>query len=479
MSLDDRPLRVVQVTRLAQGGGAERVAASLHEGLGRRGHRSWMATARTSDDPAILTIPPPPSEPANAVSRALLRAADRVGPPRKGGLVARTLRRGLRFAAAPRKTLDKRRGRESFDFPGTAAIPDLPPEPPDVIHCHNLHGGFFDLRQLAPMSHRLPLVMTLHDEWTFTGHCAYALYGERWRDGCISCPDLKVYPAIPRDGTRANLRAKRRIYRRSRLYITTPSRWLLDRAQASAIAEGAAGWRLIPNGIDRSIFKPADTRGARARLELPAEPFILLFAANGARRSPFKDFPTVAQAAVEAASRVTARPVLCLALGDTGPPESFPNGELRFVPYQSDVNDIAAYYQAADVYLHGARAENLPITILEALATGLPVVATAVGGVPEEVQSLASAPGGWSGATYPRDEATGVLVAPGDGVGMGAAAAAILADDDLRATLGANAAADATRRFDFDLQLDATIGWYREVMEDWNRRNEPSPARRR
>jgi glycosyltransferase involved in cell wall biosynthesis len=471
MNPDDRPLRVVQVTRYAQGGGAERIAASLHEGLRKRGHRSWMATARTSDDPSILTIPPPPTEPTSVVSRALLRAADRIGPPRRRGLVVRTLRRGLRFAAAPRKTLDKRRGRESFDYPGTAAIPDLPPERPDVIHCHNLHGGFFDLRQLAPMSHRLPLVMTLHDEWTFTGHCAYTLVGERWRSGCISCPDLTIYPAIPHDGTRANLQAKRRIYRRSRLYITTPSRWLMDRARESAIAEGAAGWRLIPNGIDRSIFKPADARGARARLELPTEPFILLFAANGARRSPFKDFPTVARAAVEAASRVTSRPVLCLALGDTGASESFPNGELRFVPYRSDVNDIAAYYQAADVYLHAAKAENLPITILEALGTGLPVVATAVGGVPEEVQSLAGAPGGWSGATHPRDEATGVLVAEGDGVGMGAAAAAILGDDGLRATLSANAIGDAARRFDVEKQLDSTISWYGEVIADWKARD--------
>jgi glycosyltransferase involved in cell wall biosynthesis len=468
---DDRPLRVLQVTRLAQGGGAERIAASLHEGLRRRGHRSWMATARSSDDPSILTIPPPPTEPTSVVSRALLRAADGLGPARDRGVIVRTLRRGLRFAAAPRKTLDKRRGRESFDYPGTAAIPDLAPERPDLIHCHNLHGGFFDLRQLAPMSHRLPLVMTLHDEWTFTGHCAYALFGDRWRSGCVSCPDLTIYPAIPHDGTQANLRAKRQIYRRSRLYITTPSRWLLDRAQQSVIAEGAAGWRLIPNGVDRSIFKPGDALAARTRLELPREPFILLFAANNARRSPFKDFATVYLAAVEAAARVSSRPVLCLALGDTGPSETFPNGELRFVPYRSDTGDIAAYYQAADVYLHAARAENLPTTILEALATGLPVMATAVGGIPEEVQSLAAAPGGWSGAVHPLDEATGVLVEPGDGAGMGAAAAAILADDRIRATLSANAVADAARRFDVEQQLDSTISWYREIVAEWKQRD--------
>ena len=77
------------------------------------------------------------------------------------------------------------------------------------------------------------------------------------------------------------------------------------------------------------------------------------------------------------------------------------------------------FYQAADLYLHAAKAENLPTTILEALASGLPVVATAVGGIPEEVRSLAGAPGAWSGEGHPRDEATGVLVAPGDACGHG------------------------------------------------------------
>jgi glycosyltransferase involved in cell wall biosynthesis len=460
---------VVQVTKTAEGGGAERIASSLHLGLQRRGHRSWMATTRPGDDdPSILMIPRPSPASGGIASRGLRRAARVLGRARGRVVGIRTLQEGLRFAAAPRRSLDRRNGREAFDFPGTAAIPDLPPEWPDLVHCHNLHGGFFDLRELAPMSHRLPLVLTLHDEWTFTGHCAYGLGCERWRIGCGSCPDLTIYPAIPRDGTRANWRAKRAIYEASRLYVSTPSQWLMERAQASVLARGAAGWRMIPNGVDRSIFEPGDQLAARARLDLPPEPFILLFAANAARRSPFKDYETVSNAAIQTAARVSERSVLCLALGDTGPSQWFENGELRFVPYRSDVTEVASFFQASDIYLHAAKAENLPTTILEALATGLPVIATAVGGIPEEVRSLAGAPGAWSGEAHGTDSATGALVAPGDAQGMGAAAAAILGDDSLRAVLSANAAADAARRFDLDLQLDATIDWYREVIADWH-----------
>ena len=69
------------------------------------------------------------------------------------------------------------------------------------------------------------------------------------------------------------------------------------------------------------------------------------------------------------------------------------------------------------------------------------------------------------------DEATGVLVAPGDAEGMAAAAAALLGDDALRATLSANAIVDAAKRFDLELQLDETIAWYREIIADWKGRD--------
>ncbi len=432
-----RPLRVVQVAKYPVGGGAEGIAAALHAGLLARGQASWFATTRrVPGDATMVGIPGRRRDRGNVVSRGLRSLADR-------------------------------RGREDFDFPGTRRLPSLTPVPPDVLHLHNLHGRYFDLRRLPALSRRLPVAMTLHDEWTFTGHCAYALYGDRWRTGCASCPDLGVYPAIRADATRQNLQAKAAIYRDSRLYVSTPSRWLLDRARSSVLAPGVAGWRVIPNGVDVSRLSPGDRVAARARLGIPTEPFVLLFTANQARRSPFKDWETVAEAAERIASAVTGRPVLCLALGDDGPPRPLANGELRFEPYRSDRDDVAAFYRAADLYLHAAKADTFPTTVLEALASGLPVVATAVGGIPEQVGSLAGAPGAWSGEAVGRDTATGVLVAPGDAAGMAAAATSLLTDDALRAGLGANAVADARARFDVERQLDETIAWYRELIADW------------
>jgi glycosyltransferase involved in cell wall biosynthesis len=160
-------------------------------------------------------------------------------------------------------------------------------------------------------------------------------------------------------------------------------------------------------------------------------------------------------------------------LGDAGPAERLDNLEIRFIPYERNLQQVARYYQAADLYLHGAKAETAPLTILEALATGLPVVATAVGGVAELVRSLAAAPGAWTGAAHPLDRATGVLVAPGDADGMGAALAALLGDETLLRTLSANAIVDVADRFDFERYVDTTLAWYWEVLGDWRARRDP------
>lgn len=465
-------LKILQVSGGEHTGGAQRVAVSLLQGLQRRDQTAWMAVGRRDvDDPDIFLIPTKP--PRGPWARSIRHAADVIAALSGRERGAGWLQRRLRLAESPSWILDWWRGREHFDYPGTAAIPDLPPQRPDIIHCHNLHGRYFDLRTLAPMSRTVPVVLTLHDEWTLTGHCAYTLGCERWRVGCGSCPDLKIYPAVRRDATDDNWRAKRAIYADSRLYVSTPSQWLMDRARDSILAEGAARWRVIPNGVDRSIFRPGDRAVARERLALAQEPLTLLFAANGARSNMFKDYRTVALAAQNAAKLLRGRTLLLIALGESGPAERFENLEIRFVPYETDLRRVAAYYQAADIYLHGAKAEAAGLTILEALATGLPVIATAVGGIAESVRSLAGAPGGWGGTAHPVDRATGVLVAPADAEGMGAATATLLGDESLRLALSANAAADAANRFDFERYVDTTLEWYREILADWRMRGTP------
>jgi glycosyltransferase involved in cell wall biosynthesis len=136
------------------------------------------------------------------------------------------------------------------------------------------------------------------------------------------------------------------------------------------------------------------------------------------------------------------------------------------VPFESDQSRLADYYRAADVYIHAARADTFPTTVIEALACGTPVVATAVGGIVEQVRTLVAAHGP-AGSIEARDggAATGVLVPAGDAAAMGDALAGLLKDRELRRRLAANAVEDARRRFDFARQRDAYIAWYVDLLE--------------
>src|SRR5207253_206964 len=106
--------------------------------------------------------------------------------------------------------------------------------------------------------------------------------------------DLSIYPAIPRDATAANWCRKRDLLARSRLHVITPSQWLMDKVQDSIVHPAVASAHVIPNGVDLTIFRPAaDRAAARHELSLPQDATILLFAANGIRSNPFKDYPTL------------------------------------------------------------------------------------------------------------------------------------------------------------------------------------------
>src|SRR5262249_30035957 len=155
-----------------------------------------------------------------------------------------------RALADPGVALDVARGREDFRFPASRRVLELAPSKPDVLHLHNLHGGYFDLRILPDVAERVPTVVTMHDEWLFTGHCAYTLGCERWLTACGECPHLDVYPALRVDGTAGNRGRKAELYARARVHVAAPSAWLLERAQRSILAPAIASARVVPNGVD-------------------------------------------------------------------------------------------------------------------------------------------------------------------------------------------------------------------------------------
>lgn len=461
----DRPLRILQVSTGDIAGGAEKVAWNLFQSYRARGNISSLAVGyKRSDDPDVSVVPN--CEQGRVWSRVWWAIHHRLKSISGRVPIARPFARLTRWIAEPLRSIVEHCGVEDFHFRGTRRLLELTAQRPNIVHCHNLHGAYFDLRLLPHLSRQVPLVLTLHDAWLLSGHCAHSFDCERWRAGCGHCPDLSIYPATRRDATAYNWRRKQRIYARSRLYVAAPSQWLMRKVEQSILAPAIVEGRVIPNGVDLSIFHPAERRSARTMLKIPPTARVILFTANGIRQNIWKDYQTMRAAIDRVAAQVHGQRVLFIALGEDAPPERIGMAEVHFIPYNKDAQAVARYYQAADVYLHAAKADTFPNTVLEALACGIPVVATAVGGIPEQINGLHGLVGGTSDKNrYQVNEATGVLVSPGDAGEMANAIVQLLTDHRLRERMGNNAARDARHRFDLERQVDDYLVWYEQLLQ--------------
>ena len=103
---------------------------------------------------------------------------------------------------------------------------------PDVIHLHNLHGYYINIKILFDYLKKSgkPVVWTFHDCWPFTGHCPhYTFQGcDRWKNICFKCPLKNDYPAsFLFDRSTKNFMQKKEFFTNLKnLTIVTPSKWL-------------------------------------------------------------------------------------------------------------------------------------------------------------------------------------------------------------------------------------------------------------
>jgi glycosyltransferase involved in cell wall biosynthesis len=462
-------LQIVTVNTIDLGGGAARIAMNLFLDYHSLGHDSWLSVGtRKSNHCRIIEIP-------NDMNRSSwaefwIKVAGLLSPWENNIRGVWRLKQFITFFIGQNKRWrEKLRGHEDFDFPGSSHLFEQLPIRPDILHFHNLHGNYFDLRLLPWLSQQIPIVLTLHDAWLLSGHCAHSFDCERWKIGCGDCPDLNIYPAISRDATPFNWERKRRIYSQSRLYISTPCRWLMDKVTNSILASSIMEAKVIPNGVDLSVFCPGDKQMIRAKLDIPRETRVLLFAARGIISNKWKDYNMLKTAVSHAANACKERPFLFIALGETGAMEKIGNVMVQFVPYQDDQEVVANYYRAADIYLHATKADTFPNTILEALACGTPVIATAIGGIPEQVKSLGALQGKTVDGVWNDEEATGIIIPKEDIDAMSKAINVLVENDTLRTRLSVNAITDVKKRFDLITQAAAYLDWYNFIIAHYHR----------
>ena len=317
-------LKILQVNTSDYGGGAEKSAYFLFKQYRALGYKSWMIVSRKlTTDPDIYEIPvaTPNFKPATRFYLIIDQLIQNIAPNVQKD---RSIRFFLNNLAEGRTSIKRMitnlSGKEDFNFPGTSKILGLLPGKPDIVHLNNLHGNYFDLHYLPELSQQVPVILNLHDMWTLTGHCALPIKCERWKIGCGHCPDLNIYPKIARDATKFNRQRKKEIFGESKLFITTPSKWLMDQVNLSHMFPVVES-KVIPNAINIGTFQPGNKKTARELLDLPLDSHIILFFAH----NEFKDVQTMKTAL--SLLRKGNEPLIFICIGLSGKPE--PLGKVK------------------------------------------------------------------------------------------------------------------------------------------------------
>lgn len=251
---------------------------------------------------------------------------------------------------------------------------------PDVIHIHNIHGYYLNIKVLFNYLSKssIPVVWTLHDCWSFTGHCTHFDLAncEKWKIECGTCPlQFHAYKSIIIDRSRENYLLKKKLYAKQKeLHVITVSNWLKELASQSILKQFPIV--TIHNGIDVNTFKPTDS-DVRKKIGVPEGKYMLLgvVASGMGNGKGLREFINL--------SKIEEYQVVLVGLSEKAK-SLFPSNVICLGRTNSQ-KELAMYYSAADVFVNPTYNESFSLTNVEAQACGTPVVTYKAGGTPETV----------------------------------------------------------------------------------------------
>lgn len=252
---------------------------------------------------------------------------------------------------------------------------------PDIIHLHNIHGYFINVEILFDYLKKCEkrIIWTLHDCWSFTGHCSHYVYEgcEKWKKQCQNCSHINEYPKSFIDNSFRNFIRKKNIFSDvSNMIIVTPSEWLKYQVKQSFLKEYEI--KIIRNGIDLNIFYERVTN-LKERYNLNGRKIILGVSSVWNKKKGLDYF-------CELSSLIDDEYKIVLVGIDEKQRRSIPNNILC-IEKTNNINELAEWYSCADVFVNPTLEDTYPTTNLESIACGTPVVTFDTGGSPESARN--------------------------------------------------------------------------------------------
>ena len=250
---------------------------------------------------------------------------------------------------------------------------------PDIIHLHNIHGDWINVKLLFEYikKAKIPVVWTLHDCWAFTGRCShFELCGcEKWKTQCYNCTNKRVYPITYFiDKSESMYRDKKEWFSGiEKMIIVTPSLWLSKYVKESFLGDYQI--EVINNGIDTSVFYPQKKK-SRYYMDFDDKKIILGVASCWSKTKGFDDF-------IKLDSMIDHNKYQIVMVGLNERQREMLPKTILGISRTNNQQELAELYSGADVFINPTYQDNYPTTNLEAISCGTPVITYNTGGSPE------------------------------------------------------------------------------------------------
>jgi len=259
----------------------------------------------------------------------------------------------------------------------------------DIIHLSWINQAMLSLADIKKIVNSgKPVVWTMHDIWPATAICHYARGCKQFHTACHHCP------LLPRGGGNNDLsarvwRKKTAVLQDKSILFVACSKWLEGQAKQSALLKNQIVTS-IPNPIDTRIFCKQDKKQARRAFGLPENKQLILFVSQRVtdERKGVNYFIEALQQLVTEHPAMKQNTGVIILGGHSAEVAARLPIPAYALGYVSDAQKIASVYNSADLFVLPSLEDNLPNTIIEAMACGIPCVGYRVGGIPEEIDHL-------------------------------------------------------------------------------------------
>lgn len=243
---------------------------------------------------------------------------------------------------------------------------------PDIIHLHNIHGYYLNLKVLfnyLKNEYNGKVIWTLHDCWSFTGHCSHftVVNCNKWKSSCHNCPQVKVYPkSLCFDSSKSEFEFKKKLFcGLPNLTIVSPSNWLAKLVKQSFLKSYEV--IIINNGIDLNMFKPTYDETIYDKYNIPRNKKIILGVANiWEERKGLSIF-------IDIANNLSNDKQVVLVGLNQKQLNSLPSNIIG-IKRTDDIVDLIKIYTLSSIFVNPSLEETFSLVTIEAIACNTPVI---------------------------------------------------------------------------------------------------------